>query len=1030
MELKNKIGVKMKTSLLFLFILLSSVAFATTGVYDHYDFNSYNITEVSRIESDNYCNDTFCYTLTQLAASAGSSTDTWVKVNATTITNYSKILTIKVSYLDSLWARISNVNTWISSNISVENTTMTDYVDSQIHEADTDTWVKVNSTTITNYSKILTIKVSYIDSIWARISNLVGYLGNFSREKSQYATVDNTTTWINANYTELNNDIESMPNLTLDEIQENIGNYSKDRPNVAFKNESNVFIDGTTQIMQFLNVSDTIYLDGARLSNRSDNGLWNGMLQVNGQAEPNNNLIFIVEGNGTSGVIMPHFWIQNGAASQASGISRSFMIVNEGVQLQNTTNITSCPAYMEWANETLKIDCNTTTTGADLLVGDDMQVVGDVWIKDTDGEWHFMTRSLKLQDEIFDNLFLSRSNLSLDGTDFNILQHTGDYLIVNVNEIETIKTVNNETVTVINGTNSSPVLNMITYDDTFTLQRTASLPSGEYANVARFMYGAPGNVYAGLGGRSSTSNFVAHSYIRLFKTGILYESGFLPTLDATNISIGGGSMTLLLDSHTYTNILDLINDGAFLVQSNGTYVQFNAISDIQYYADGGAIGTNKYYNLVCGIMHNDISDSRLFCVVANEPATEYISVLTAEADKYSSVNIFPGNAFLKNLFIPVARMIIKHDTDEFETLSSGTRYLDVRGATSAAGAPAAAGVTDHGLLEGLDDDDHSAIYYSQTIIDSINTSDNIVSLANGSSMTVQCSKINFSGTIGATNICDGDDAAGGGSGASKWVDNGTYLYANSTYAENIRIYGTLRITELASCDTINTTPDGDLICGTDETGAGSDTDTWYNINFSTLNNDSKILTVNETWIDTIWARISNLVSLVGNWSREKSLYATIDNTTTWINANYTELKNDVNSLPNLTLGDITINIANWSYEKSQYATVDNTTEWVNDNVTRLDSNDAQINTTANIIALIGVHSNVTDSNASTACDGSTTYLDGDGNCDTLDTLGDFTNDINLIANETNAKLTYINMSHQNITSVDCILFTSGGDICG
>jgi len=75
---------------------------------------------------------------------------------------------------------------------------------------------------------------------------------------------------------------------------------------------------------------------------------------------------------------VPHFWIQTGGSSQASGVARSFMIVNEDISILNSTNRTSCIAWAESFDKELLIDCNTTTTGADLLVGDDLQVFGTI----------------------------------------------------------------------------------------------------------------------------------------------------------------------------------------------------------------------------------------------------------------------------------------------------------------------------------------------------------------------------------------------------------------------------------------------------------------------------------------------------------------------------------------------------------------------------------------------------------------------------------------------------------------------------
>lgn len=62
---------------------------------------------------------------------------------------------------------------------------------------------------------------------------------------------------------------------------------------------------------------------------------------------------------------------------------------------------------------------------------------------------------------------------------------------------------------------------------------------------------------------------------------------------------------------------------------------------------------------------------------------------------------------------------------------------------------------------------------------------------------LNCDNINFSGTIGAPNICDGDDATGGGGGGSggnsKWVDIGNYLVPNETAAVNVNITGDFKI---------------------------------------------------------------------------------------------------------------------------------------------------------------------------------------------------------------------------------------------
>ena len=403
---------------------------------------------------------------------------------------------------------------------------------------------------------------------------------------------------------------------------------------------------------------------------------------------------------------LPRMYIQPGGNGQFSGMVRSWGVINDNESFLNNTNRTDCQTYFDGVGEILKIDCNTSTTGADLFVGDDMQVIGDVWLKNSLGEWRFTTHTLTNIDELTNNLLLSRSNVSLSGTNFTITDEVGESINVVISRNETLKDVSTEWVTLTLGTNNTPVQNFVTYQGSSnpTLTKTTSVPTVDFANVARIMLGDEGNVYASLGGRSAVDEFIRGSYLRWFNTGVLYVSGFLPVVDSTNISIGEGTMTVLLDTHGGVSEVDMIGDGSFLVLNNGTYVQFNSLEDITQYADGGIISTNKYYNLVCGIVHSDVNGHRMMCVVQNEPSSEYVSLSGAETDIYDTVNIFPGNAFLKNLFMPVARMVVQKvaATDEFQTLSNGGNYFDVRGTTSSAGAPATSGITLHNELDNLD----------------------------------------------------------------------------------------------------------------------------------------------------------------------------------------------------------------------------------------------------------------------------------------------------------------------------------------
>lgn len=68
-----------------------------------------------------------------------SSQDGRHEINHTTLSNTTGTLTVNISYTDSIWARITNINNWISGNITLENTSMKSYVDSTFVELAGDT---------------------------------------------------------------------------------------------------------------------------------------------------------------------------------------------------------------------------------------------------------------------------------------------------------------------------------------------------------------------------------------------------------------------------------------------------------------------------------------------------------------------------------------------------------------------------------------------------------------------------------------------------------------------------------------------------------------------------------------------------------------------------------------------------------------------------------------------------------------------------------------------------------------------------
>ena len=117
--------------------------------------------------------------------------------------------------------------------------------------------------------------------------------------------------------------------------------------------------------------ADTLY---AAIGSTSYISLWTlgnfgGSLYTTGadsSLSDSNSLFQVIGSDGT-----PRFQIQNGGTEQASFIARSFMVVNQNNTRLNQSQNNLCS---EWGFNHL--DCNSSTTGADMGVQDDFQAQG------------------------------------------------------------------------------------------------------------------------------------------------------------------------------------------------------------------------------------------------------------------------------------------------------------------------------------------------------------------------------------------------------------------------------------------------------------------------------------------------------------------------------------------------------------------------------------------------------------------------------------------------------------------------------
>lgn len=432
------------------------------------------------------------------------------------------------------------------------------------------------------------------------------------------------------------------------------------------------------------------------------------------KSKPSNKFIdgesFAIYANATTTNDVPFVGFQPGGAGQGSWVAGSLMLVNRNETLLNNVNASSCSAWFDQEGVVQQIDCNSSSpdnplgTGPDLVLFGDQQTSGEVWVRDTDGEWHFITREMELLDELRDNTLLSQVNTSLVGTTFVINESEGDTLVVNRNENNTILTITGDSIALTTGTNTTPQFNHVYYNGGGTPTLTkATTEQDDVADVAQILIGNDYD-YGSIAGSATSSEFVRGVYRRFFDDGTVYKSGFTPGAGASEINISSGTMKVLL-SNVITTLNYSTDDIAIETHSDGTFHQhLNNLSGFDAYGDGSAIGNNKYFNLICGIAITQDLEGRMYCMVQDSPASEYTNLASAEVDADNTLNFFPNNDFLKKIYIPVIRVVVQRtsNVNTVQLLSNGQYFFDVRGTVSSGGAAPTPSITSHSDLDNLE----------------------------------------------------------------------------------------------------------------------------------------------------------------------------------------------------------------------------------------------------------------------------------------------------------------------------------------
>lgn len=249
-------------------------------------------------------------------------------------------------------------------------------------------------------------------------------------------------------------------------------------------------------------------------------------------------------------------------------------------------------------------------------------------------------------------------------------------------------------VTLTGGTDRVPVTNWVYFylnGNTPTMAVSTTEPTvTPQILVAEFIVGAvSGSSYTIYGynrARTEVDSFIKRVIGRFENTGSLYVEGSLPTVNATAISIASGGKWYQGIFEMTANNTVVAPTSFYYVFNNGTYVQATSLASMYWYADGTLLGANERQNIVWGIVPTSTTalgtlptTVKLVAVLQSKPSSVYISATTAEQDVYEATNYYPPDAQLKEMFLPIARTILRPSTPAFETFGSGSYYRDLRG---------------------------------------------------------------------------------------------------------------------------------------------------------------------------------------------------------------------------------------------------------------------------------------------------------------------------------------------------------------
>jgi len=380
--------------------------------------------------------------------------------------------------------------------------------------------------------------------------------------------------------------------------------------------------------------------------------------------------------NTPSGVHLPRMVLQQGGQDRASFIVRSLALINEDVSWLNGTDnggdITNISRYLSNIGEEQLIDFNTAASGADLYIGDDLQVGGDVYIKDRENEYHFLTRELSNQDAIRNKLLLGDYIANASGTTYQLRHEFGLNIEVLMNRTRTIKTVSSETATLVAGNNNTPQWNYLCYETpstpTLVRQGVDCDRDAEEIPVGSFLIGDTGNFYL--------YNPVVYTGTNAFfkminwreSDGATYKSGFTPTAETAGdwAAFATGKYFYTFEEISIDNVINSTTDGYFWVRSNGTYEESTDFDDIDEYNDGGSLPTNAFFIVTLGVVRSGENAGRMVAIPMNQPNDAYNQAEGRE-DRDGVIQFTTNDAELNEHILIIGKILV--DTDNGNLIS-------------------------------------------------------------------------------------------------------------------------------------------------------------------------------------------------------------------------------------------------------------------------------------------------------------------------------------------------------------------------